>query len=93
MKIVKGSNSVSINTFYWKAVMLIYFCIVCGSFYIVAPELSSCARDCMAFFLKKVHQLLLHIKKRRLNLELNEHQYLIVREELAGGIVYQRGNM
>lgn len=47
----------------------------------------------MAFFLKKVHQLLLHIKKRRLNLELNEHQYLIVREELAGGIVYQRGNM
>lgn len=42
MKIVKGSNSVSINTFYWKAVMLIYFCIVCGSFYIVAPELSSC---------------------------------------------------
>lgn len=37
----------------------------------------------MAFFLEKVQQLLLHIKKRRLNLELNEHQYLIVREGRA----------
>jgi len=45
MKIVKGSNSVSINKFYWKAVMLIYLCIVCGRFCIVAPELSSCDDD------------------------------------------------
>lgn len=44
--------------FYWNIATPIYlFCIIC------------CARDCMAFFLEKVHQLLLQIKKRRLNLE------------------------
>lgn len=47
MKIVKDSNSVFKNKFYWKAIILTYLCIVCGSFYTVAPELSSCDDDFM----------------------------------------------